>query len=239
MSVDLSGGWSAFWNSWSNFREYPGQIKSTIGIVVVLCLFFIIFSYFIKKVDPLGKTPKWLIPAIAIVKLINNTTKTNIGKRWKTLSPMFLTMAIFIFVANTCSIIGISNPTNYVVVTASLALFSFLIIQCTGFASMGVRGYFKGLAEPIFFMFPINLLSEFTLPLSLTLRLFGNILSSTVIAGIILGIAGSWGYLLTPLLAGLNVVFDIGFGLIQTIVFVILTIIFCSMKVKDKEKIYS
>ena len=73
-------------------RSFPGQVKSTIGITIVLSIFFILF-YFIKlrKINPMEKTPKWIIPFTMIVDLINNFVKTNIGKRWRVYSPYFTT----------------------------------------------------------------------------------------------------------------------------------------------------
>lgn len=217
-------------------RAFPGQIKSTICITIILCILIIILGTKIKKLDPLGKTPKWIVPFIAITEIINNFVKQNIGKRWKSYAPYFLALGIFLFVANTASIWGISNPTNYIMVNAALAVLSFLIIQGSGIASNGILGYLKSFIEPIPLMLPINIISEISLPLSLTLRLFGNILSSTVMSTMIVGL---FGYAAIPAIPIINAIFDIGFGVIQTMVFVILTIIFASMKIKDEEKIYS
>ena len=218
-------------------RSFPGQVKSTIGITIVLSIFFILF-YFIKlrKIDPMEKTPKWIIPFTMIVDLINNFVKTNIGKRWRVYAPYFTTLAIFLFTANTCSIFGLTPPTNYVVNNAALAVLSFLIIQVTGIVSNGILGYLKSFLEPIFLLLPINIISELSLPLSLCLRLFGNILSGTVLSTLITGVLGPF---CIPFLPLYNIVFDIGFGIIQTAVFVILSIVFTSMKIKDEEKIYS
>ena len=73
---------------------------STLIIVGVLTLVFFIMSFFIKKIDPMKKTPLWLIPFIMIVEIVNNFVKDTIGKRWKSYSPWFLTLVIFIFFAN-------------------------------------------------------------------------------------------------------------------------------------------
>ena len=82
----------------------------------------------------------------------------------------------------------------------------------------------------------MNIIGEFSLPISLCLRLFGNIISGSVIAILIKGFLG---YLAIPVMPFINVVFDIGFGLIQTTVFVILSIIFTANKISDEDKIFS
>ena len=104
---------------------------STIIIVAVLSIVFFIMSFFIKKVDPMKKTPLWLIPFIMIVEVVNNFVKDTIGKRWKSYSPWFLTLVIFIFFANTSAVYLLDNPTGYLVITFTLAMCSFVVIQAT------------------------------------------------------------------------------------------------------------
>lgn len=209
---------------------------STLIITVVLCLVFILLSFKIKKVDPLKKTPLWLVPMMMLVEMMNNFIKQNVGKRWKTFAPWFLSIAIFIFFSNISAVFLLENPTSYIMITLALALTSFFVIQGAGIASNGFLGYLKGFIDPNPVMLPMNIISEISLPISLCLRLFGNIISGSVIALLIKGFAGWWA---VPIMPVVNIVFDIGFGLIQTAVFVILSIIFTSMKIKDEEKIYS
>ncbi len=209
---------------------------STLIITVVLCLVFILLSFKIKKVDPLKKTPLWLVPMMMLVEMMNNFIKQNIGKRWKTFAPWFLSIAIFIFFSNISAVFLLENPTSYIMITLALALTSFFVIQGAGIASNGFLGYLKGFIDPNPVMLPMNIISEISLPISLCLRLFGNIISGSVIALLIKGFAGWWA---VPIMPVVNIVFDIGFGLIQTAVFVILSIIFTSMKIKDEEKIYN
>jgi len=224
----------------SSWRAIPGQIKSVVGITVVLVILFMILGHFIKKVDPTKKTPMWLVPWILLVELINNFTKTNIGKRWKSYAPYFLALGIYLFVANTCSVFAMDNPTSYICVNAALAIITFFIVQITGLVSLGIKEYLKSFVGPVkamsFIMIPMNIISEFTLPISLTLRLLGNIVSGLVIS---LLIKGMLGLIAIPVMPFINGVFDIFFGAIQAFIFVVLTIIFTSMKVDDKEKIYS
>lgn len=226
---------SEFWRSFFDVGTIPKPIASTLIIVAVLSIVFILMSFKIKKVDPLKKTPLWLMPFMMIVDLINNFVKQNIGKRWKSFSPWFLTITIFIFFSNISAVFLLENPTSYIIITLALAITSFFVIQGAGIASNGFLGYLKGFLSPNPVMLPMNIISEFSLPISLCLRLFGNIISGSVIA---LLIKGFLGWLAIPIMPAINIVFDIGFGIIQTAVFVILTIIFTSMKIDDEEKIF-
>lgn len=223
-----------FWESF--FSELTPPVISTLIITGVLCVFFILLSLKLKKLDPMKKTPLWLVPFVMIVNLINTFVKQNIGKRWKSYAPWFLTLVIFIFFANTSAVFLLENPTGYLLITATLAMCTFIIIQATSFAVNGFVGYFKGLLDPNPIMLPMNLISEISLPISLCLRLFGNVMGGTVISILIKGALEWWSL---PFMPVVNLLFDIAFSIIQVAVFVILSIIFTSMKIDDSEKIYS
>ena len=94
-------------------------------------------------------------------------------------------------------------------------------------------GYVKSLFDPVPLLFPINLIGEVTLPVSLALRLMGNIMSGAVLSKIIFGLLS---YIAIPFLPFYNAIFDIFFGVIQAVVFLLLTIIFTGNKVSDEEK---
>lgn len=216
------------------YTGLPDQVISSIIITIVLSVIFIIVGSKIKKVKPEDKTPVWLIPFIILVDLINKMTKENVGKFWKAYAPYFLTLAIFLCVSNISGIFGLSSPTSYLLVNAALAIITFFIIQVTGIVSNGIKNYSKSFFEPVFLLFPINLIGEITLPVSLALRLMGNIMSGAVLSKIIFGLLG---WFAIPFLPIYNAIFDIFFGVVQTAVFLLLTIIFTGNKVKDEDKI--
>ena len=216
------------------YTGLPDQVVSSIIITIVLSIIFIIVGFKIKKVKPEDKTPIWLIPFIILVDLINKMTKENVGKFWKAYAPYFLTLAIFLCVSNISGIFGLSSPTSYLLVNAALAVITFFIIQVTGIVSNGIKNYSKSFFEPVFLLFPINIIGEITLPVSLALRLMGNIMSGAVLSKIIFGLAG---WFAIPFLPIYNAIFDIFFGVVQTAVFLLLTIIFTGNKVKDEDKI--
>lgn len=238
-SLFLSGILSGLFNTVSifNFNE---QMKSMLIVTLVLAIIIIILGLLIRRVDPKKKTPLWLVPIVWIVSIINDFTKTNIGKRWKTYAPYFLTVAIYLFVLNISAIFCQTTPTTYIVINFAFGITTFFIIQITGIISLGLGGYLKSFVGPVwwlaFLFIPINIISEFALPLSLTLRLTGNLLSGSVISKLIVGSAGWFAITFMPFINGY---FDLMSGVIQTFVFIMLTIIFTSMKIDDSEKIYN
>ena len=213
------------------------QMLSLIIIFVFLVILLLVLGHKIKKVDPLNDIPLWLIPWISLVQLINSFTKSNIGRRWKRYAPIFLTFGITILLQNIASVFGLVNPTSYMITNAGLAIIAFFVIQITGIRSLGFKGYLKSFVGPVkwlaWLFIPMNIVSEFALPLSLTLRLTGNIIAGNVISMLIKSFK-PWTIVVMPFI---NVYFDLMSGVIQTLVFVILTIIFTSMKIDDSEKI--
>lgn len=234
-SVKGEGGILIF-SIYEEIRALPGAIKSTICLTIILALLAIIINWRLKKLNPVGKTPKWLVPLLALTKLINNFVKTNIGKRWKSYAPFFFFLAIYLLVSNTASIWGITQPTSYIMVNATLAIVIFFIIQVTGIVSNGFKGYLKGFISPIPILLPINIIGELSFPLALCLRITGNMMAGNVISALVMNSFGFAGIAIMPIVNG---ILDIFSGIIQAVVFIILSIIFVSQKINDDEKIYT
>lgn len=216
-------------------RDFIGPVKSTIGITIILCIVFIILGALAKKVKPDSKTPLFLTPVFMFVEMMNKSAKQNFGKNWRFYSPYFIALPIYIFVSNSCDLLGLSNPTSYLVNTIALGFMSFVLIQVTSIISNGPWQYIKDFFSPNPILFPINFIGEISFPFSLGLRLFGNILSSVVLSTIIVSMLKYWSI---PFLPIIGVIFSICFGLIQTLVFTLLTIIFTSNKINEKDLIF-
>lgn len=135
-------------------------------------------------------------------------------------APYLSAVLIYIGIANLIGIFGFKPPTKDMNVTAALALMSIVLIEFAGIHKKGAKRWLKSFAEPIALIAPINVLELVIKPLSLCMRLFGNVLGAFVIMKLIEHI----------LPVGLPVVFsayfDIFDGLIQAYVFVFLTGLF-------------
>lgn len=211
---------------------YP--IISIIIIVLFISIISIVVGSKVKKLRIGDKPSKLLTVFITFIAFFNNFVKNNIGKHWKYVTPFVLTLAIYIFIANISSLFLLDPPTKYTAVTAVLALFSIVTVQTTGMVSRGFK-HVKTWFEPMAFMFPLNIMSDITPLISMTLRLFGNIASGAALLYMIYNITGYF----SPIAAlPLHILFDIGFGLIQTIVFVLLTVIFASNKTDENDLEY-
>lgn len=213
----------------------PGYIWGSWFVVFVILAFSLYIKIKIKKLQLGDKPTKLLAGVISFVGFMNDYVKKNIGKHWRFVAPVILGLSIYMFMLNISGMFLIDTPTKYTTVTVVFAISSVILVQATGIISKKWR-HLGTLVGPIKWMAPImiplNLLSDLTPILSMTLRLFGSIASGAALLSLIYGLTG-WA---SPIVApALHLVFDIGFGLIQTVVFVLLTVIFASNKVDDKD----
>lgn len=134
--------------------------------------------------------------------------------------PLIGTLFIFIVAANLSPLLpGVSAPTAHLETTASLALVTFFAAHGYGVWARGPGGHLAHYIKPNPIMLPINILSELTRTLSLTIRLFGNIMSHELIIGLILAIAG----LLVPIpIMALGILI----GVVQAYIFSVLATVF-------------
>jgi F-type H+-transporting ATPase subunit a len=143
-----------------------------------------------------------------------------IGEEGKRYIPYLISVAIYLGVANLIGIIGFKPPTKDLNATAALAVMSIVLIEYSGFHKKGGKKFIKGFAEPMALLTPMNILELFIRPLSLCMRLFGNVLGSFVVMELLKQVAG----LIVPI--PFTMYFDIFDGLIQAYVFVFLTGLF-------------
>ena len=221
------------------FREFytnlSSSIKSTVFITIVLLIIIFIISRKLNKYK-YTDTPKGIIIILEwLIGGINDMCKTIIGRPYRKIAPYVTTLAIFLFVANISGLFGLTPPTASVSCTLTLGIMTFTIIQMTGIRSQGILSYLKGYIDPNPIFLPINLIGEIATPFSLGLRLFGNILSGSVIMALIYSVMGFGALAVAPLL---HCYFDIFSGFIQTLVFCTLTVMFVSGKLPDEEVDY-
>lgn len=166
-----------------------------------------------------------------IVELLDGIVKGGMGKSAYKFMNYIGTVFIFILICNLSSLVGLRPPTADYGVTLPLGLLTFVLIHFNKFKHQKVSGVIKGLCDPWPIWAPINIIGEIAVPISLSLRLFANVLSGTVMLALVYAllsvIAIGW-----P--AILHVYFDIFSGAIQTYVFCMLTMTYISDAIGDK-----
>ena len=186
-------------------------------ILMALIMVAVLLSTRHLKADHPGRLQSLLELAVGG---LNNFTKDNIGTYWRHFAPWLGSVAIYIACANLSGIIGLTPPTKDVSVAAALALTSVFLIYGGSFRFLGVKGGFHKFLEPLALLAPINVMEIAIRPLSLCMRLFGNVLGSFIIMELIKAVLP----VVVP--AMFSLYFDLFDGLIQTIVFVFLTALF-------------
>lgn len=198
---------------------------SIIVVMLALIIFALVANRVIKKADP-NKVPGTFLNIIEyIVEAIDNMTVANMGsKHGHKFSNYIGTLFMFILLSNLSGLFGLRPPTADYGTTLALALITFVMIHYNGFKYQKA-GHVTSLFKPLL-LSPINIIGEIATPLSLSLRLFGNILSGTVLMGLIYGLLPKFLTLVWP--GALHVYFDVFSGSIQAYVFCMLTMVFVS-----------
>lgn len=130
------------------------------------------------------------------------------------------TLFLFIALANLLAIFpGYRPPTGSLSTTSALAISVFVAVPVYGIARCGLAAYFRQYLKPTVFMLPFNIIGEFSRTLALAVRLYGNIMSGTVIAGILLSFAPFFFPILMQVLGLLT-------GMIQAYIFAILAMVY-------------
>ena len=192
-------------------------------IIGVLTLLAILFVRNLRVENP-GKKQIVLETAIGGMYHFFEDSMGSHGKRY---IPYMITVGLYIGVADLIGLFGFKPPTKDMNVTIALAFMSILLIEIAGVKQKGFKGWIKSFAQPVPIILPINILEIFIRPLSLCMRLFGNVLGAFVVMELI--------KLLIPVFIPVvfSLYFDIFDGLIQAYVFVFLTSLFIGEAIEE------
>lgn len=222
----------------------PEMVPVTWLIILILCGTVIFMSSRLRKRDP-SRFQAFL--EFCVVAL-NGFVRNIVGEREsRLLTPVIGTFFIFILALNLFGLIpGFISPTADTATTAALALFAFLFVQYVAISRNGLVNYVKHfLGEPVWLaplMFPLHVIGEIARPLSLAVRLFGNIFGEDLVIIVLLTIGAT---VLKPLLSDLYVVVPIQFPMmpfaiftsfVQALVFSMLVGIYISVAVAGHEE---
>lgn len=150
----------------------------------------------------------------------------NIGKDGAVFIPFIGTLMIYILLLNYVGLVGIAPPTDNLNITGAFAVVVILIVHGNAIRKNGILGYLKGYASHGIAMVPLNLMERVIFPVSLALRLFGNMLAAAIVLELVYeGLSHiTWAAQIgLPIIA--HGFFDVFDGTIQMIVFVMLTVI--------------
>lgn len=209
-----------------NIGKLVIDIKPEAIIQLVLVLLIGILAWWATKDLKRRPTGKKQVLVEYIYTTIQNVVNANMGEQYGDMIPFIGTLAVFIVTMNLLGLVGITPVTNNFSVTLALGLISFVVIQGYTMKKIGIGHYFLGYGQPMLMMLPINVIERVMLPLSLSLRLFGNILAASFLVELVYESLDKIAWIAQiGLPVPLHAYFDIFDGCIQMVIFVMLTMI--------------
>jgi len=230
------------------FDALSQQVIVFVGVVIFLILFFIFAGNHIKKQDPVGRPSKLMILLETYYSMMSNLVDQMFKGRAGILKPYCTMLIALILVSNWISLfLPVDAPMTDYNVPLALVVISFTFKYVYEFKFNGVKEFLKGFVDPVPVMLPLNLMGLVADPLSMSMRIFGNLLSGSLIMMVFMSALGFVqnqiahigpmasdgtpylnivGALIAP---PLHFYFDIFAGFIQAFVFTLLTLVFTSI----------
>jgi len=221
-SFEISGpmvvaSWEMFGITW-NLTESVIVQWMVMLVILAVCL---ILGTGLKAVP----TTRRQALAEMLISALRGMVNDGMGTKYKAYIPYIGILMVYVMFNSLISLFGLRAPMADVSVTASLAMITFFMTQYNRAKTGKLKGYLKAFVDPLPFMLPFNIIGEFANPVSMALRLFGNLVAGMVIGGLIYFALGNFAILI-PAVASLY--FDIFSAVIQSYIFVMLTMSYIS-----------
>ncbi len=197
------------------------KINATIFYTWLIIIFMTLGSWLVtRKMTSEGPLSRWQNLFEVVIEVINKQIREVSRQDPGPYLPFVGTLFLYIAISNILAIVpGYVPPTGSLSTTAALAISVFIAVPAFGIAARGVAKYFKQYLQPTFFMLPFNIIGELSRTLALAVRLYGNVMSGTVIVAILITI--------TPLIFPIVMqVLGLLTGLIQAYIFAILAMVY-------------
>jgi F-type H+-transporting ATPase subunit a len=210
-----------------------GGHNITINIEVVIMTWIVIailliFGFFAARKKELFPSSLQTVGELFISQFYTFAEDALDKEMAKKYAPLICALFMFLLISNWLGIIPhLEEPTKDLNTPLSLGLMGFFIAHYAGIKSKGFKTYLKDYCEPIFFMMPLNVIGELAKVVSISFRLFGNIMGGSIIILVVSYL--TYSIALPPLLCAF---FGLFVGTIQAFVFTMLTVVYISLQVK-------
>ncbi len=223
-----------------SFTLFGNEIWITTSHVCILIVMLVLVGFAIvanRKLAKATEVPDAFQNVIELImELLSGIVEGSMGKHAPKFTNYICTIFLFILFSNISGLFGLRPPTADYGTTFALGVITFFLIHITQFRNNSLKQIWKDMCSPLPpwlpIWFPINLISEIAVPISLSLRLFANVLSGTVMMALVYGLLSKIA-LVWP--AALHVYFDLFSGAIQTYVFCMLTMTYITQAYGDAE----
>lgn len=224
MGIQISPDEWVFWQ-WAAFPAV--KLNATIVFTWIAMAVLVLGSWLVtRRLSTSTTIPRWQNLLEVLVDGIRRQIREVSGQEPGQYLPFVGTLFLFIGVANGLAIVpGFRPPTGSLSTTAALATCVFIAVPLFGISSQGMGGYLQQYVRPTFFMLPFNVIGELSRTLALAVRLYGNMMSGSVIAAILIGFVP----LFVPILMQ---VFGLLTGMIQAYIFAVLAMVYIASATK-------
>jgi F-type H+-transporting ATPase subunit a len=210
-------------------------ITETLRSTWIIMLVLIIFAVIVRvKLNKFSEKPSGFQNAVeAIVEFFDKFVRGSAGDKLAYLGNWYFSVFLFILISNLSGLIFIGlvrPPTADWSVTFTFALITFFLIQFAGFKYQRKK-YLKSFIEPNFIFMPLNIIGELARPISLSFRLYGNILGGLILMALLYSVAPI--FLRFGIPAALHAYFDVFAGVLQTYIFSVLSLSFIGVMASD------
>ena len=202
--------------------------KDTLIMTWIVMAFLILFSLLATRQNKVVPNPLQSAAELMVgtwADLVDDSLDIKESRKY---FPLVCTTFLLVWIANLIGVIPfLSEPTADLNTTLSLGLLGFLVAHYSGIRFKGLKAYLKGYFEPIFFMMPLNLIGELAKIVSISFRLFGNIMGGSIIILVVSYLVYS--LVLPPFLYAF---FGLFVGTVQAFVFAMLTLVYIVVQIK-------
>ncbi|MBN2208250.1 MAG: F0F1 ATP synthase subunit A [Candidatus Coatesbacteria bacterium] len=214
-----------------------GEASSTFGAVnyvtlimtwLVMALVIAGAAVIVRRLKPVPGRVQFLIESLA--RFFDNLVKDALNREDRAFLPLIGSLFVYLLASNWIGVIpGLEEPTRDINTPLSLGIMGFFIWHISGMRAKGVFGYIKEFFQPVFFMFPLNAVGEIAKVISISFRLFGNIMGGAII---IIVVSHLLHFLVIPII--LNGFFGLFVGSVQAFVFTMLYLTYSSVAMRTE-----
>ena len=244
LEIDIHPGEHPEWHAFGMTFNADTIWSSLVAGAIVLAMGFVLRRGLTKR--PEEHVPSKLqILWETIVSQVQTQVEDNLGRVHPFVVPLAVALFFFILIANWLEMIPtkinehhgeiLVSPTADTNLTYAMAVLAIVGVWTYGIREKGVKGYFSHFLQPYPLLLPLNILEELVKPITLALRLFGNIFAGGIMLGLIAGLV-SWKIGPAPVGGALAILgdvvwklFDMAIGVIQAFIFALLTVLYFGM----------
>ncbi|QVJ95390.1 F0F1 ATP synthase subunit A [Mycoplasma mycoides] len=174
----------------ATWNKFNGILITILLVVIIVCTISIIYNKKVRNYNIDDKMPGFLVLVNVFVASVENIVVSILGKKYQKLTPYIMYLFAYIFIGCLLSILGLEAQGTSFTVTLSMGMVTFIMIYYFGIKYQKLA-FFKR------FRNPVELFTQFTPLISISFRLFGNLIGGSIILGLLygllIGFQLSWG----------------------------------------------